>query len=350
MQANVTRYNLIKMLAYMGTESSRNKLCSTDDTSTYKEFFSNSSLWVEGDAQQTRDNLIEFLGRTLTEAEIKYTQKLVDASGKAWDELVEVERRTKGFAPQKEEATPILLTLVSGKKVAFAGGYLPLVRYSDSGSKPMSTNIVTPTDGFVPTNNIRTMSTVAGSTKSRDNSVYPLDLRPGAESWNIRETIHDVAFRETIDTYRKLLSDSEVYSQLKRKFGVKRFKVLLQYVENAARTNDGATEDITSTLKIVNLMRRKLTSTVILGNLKILSQNYGNPMLYGNNVEGFGHSDVIGAYAKFYKNINRQGWWREQTELLIKSQHGCAKGHKALTILLRCFERNKGRRKVLQSL
>ena len=54
------------MLAYMGTESSRNKLCSTDDTSTYKEFFSNSSLWVEGDAQQTRDNLIEFLGRTLT--------------------------------------------------------------------------------------------------------------------------------------------------------------------------------------------------------------------------------------------------------------------------------------------
>ena len=314
LQANVTRYNLIKMLAYMGTESSRNKLCSTDDTSTYKEFFSNSSLWVEGDAQQTRDNLIEFLGRTLTEAEIKYTQKLVDASGKAWDELVEVERRTKGFAPQKEEATPILLTLVSGKKVAFAGGYLPLVRYSDSGSKPMSTNIVTPTDGFVPTNNIRTMSTVAGSTKSRDNSVYPLDLRPGAESWNIRETIHDVAFRETIDTYRKLLSDSEVYSQLKRKFGVKRFKVLLQYVENAARTNDGATEDITSTLKIVNLMRRKLTSTVILGNLKILSQNYGNPMLYGNNVEGFGHSDVIGAYAKFYKNINRQGWWREQTE------------------------------------
>ena len=314
LQANVTRYNLIKMLAYMGTESSRNKLCSTDDTSTYKEFFNNSSLWVEGDAQQTRDNLIEFLGRTLTEAEIKYTQKLVDASGKAWNELVEVERRTKGFAPQKEEATPILLTLVSGKKVAFAGGYLPLVRYSDSGSKPMSTNIVTPTDGFVPTNNIRTMSTVAGSTKSRDNSVYPLDLRPGAESWNIRETIHDVAFRETIDTYRKLLSDSEVYSQLKRKFGVKRFKVLLQYVENAARTNDGATEDITSTLKIVNLMRRKLTSTVILGNLKILSQNYGNPMLYGNNVEGFGHSDVIGAYAKFYKNINRQGWWREQTE------------------------------------
>ena len=99
LQANVTRYNL--MLAYMGTESSRNKLCSTDDTSTYKEFFSNSSLWVEGDAQQTRDNLIEFLGRTLTEAEIKYTQKLVDASGKAWDELVEVERRTKGFAPQK---------------------------------------------------------------------------------------------------------------------------------------------------------------------------------------------------------------------------------------------------------
>ena len=87
LQANVTRYNLIKMLAYMGTESSRNKLCSTDDTSTYKEFFSNSSLWVEGDAQQTRDNLIEFLGRTLTEAEIKYTQKLVDASGKAWDEL-----------------------------------------------------------------------------------------------------------------------------------------------------------------------------------------------------------------------------------------------------------------------
>ena len=103
LQANVTRYNLIKMLAYMGTESSRNKLCSTDDTSTYKEFFSNSSLWVEGDAQQTRDNLIEFLGRTLTEAEIKYTQKLVDAAVKRGMNLLRLSEERKVLPHKKKK-------------------------------------------------------------------------------------------------------------------------------------------------------------------------------------------------------------------------------------------------------
>lgn len=340
LKANVNRYNLIKMLAYLGSDSSSYKLCSTGETSTHQQFFKNSTLWVAGDIEQTRENLIDFLGRTLTEAEVKYTQRIVDAAGKSWTEMQEVNARTKGFNPPKVEALPVLLR-IDGKNVVFKGGYIPLIRYGEEGSKPQGVNIITPTDEIGNVKNIRTMSTTAGSNKRRDKSVYPLDLRPDAEVFLIKDTIHDLAFRETVDTMRKLLNDGDLYGELKKKMGVKRFKILFDYALNCAKLGDF--NEIGELGRAANLLRQKLTNVVIMGNLKVIFQNLGNIMLYGGNIDGYTHTMTFRAIMGFYKNIKQKGFWKESTDFVYDKSAWMRERSQAPDISLAIVKEEQGR-------
>lgn len=344
LQANICRYNLMKMLAYLGTQSSSDKLCSAAETSTFKAFFPKSELWVQGDLEQTRSNLLEFLGHTLTEKEIEYTQKIIDAANAPWKSLQEVEYRTKGFTPKKEDAFPATLTLANGRQVIFKGGYLPLVRHTDSGSKPRAANIIKPTDEHTTVNNLRTMSTVAGSTKVRDKSVYPLDLRADAEVLSIKETIHDLAFREAIDAHRKILSDENVYRELKRVLGLKRFSLLLRYIENAAQPGSGENQGSVGEFgALINILRRKLTNVVILGNIKVITQNIGNIALYGANVEGYSHARAIRAIVGFYKNIHYGGYWQQQNDFVYEKSSWMRERAKAPDFSLALVKEEQGR-------
>lgn len=344
LQANICRYNLIKMLGYLGTESSSDKLCSTAETSTFKTFFPKSELWVSGDLEQTRSNLLEFLGRTLTEKEIAYTQKIIDAANAPWNEFRAMNTRTQGFSPKKEEAFPAILTLANGKQVAFKGGYLPLVRYGDSGSKPKAAKIADAADERAMINNFRITKTSSGASKERDSSVYPLDLRADAEAFRIKETIHDMAFRETVDTYRKLLSNEAVYLRLKETLGLTRFRILLRYIDVACAvgSNDGQGESGEFEC-IVNTLRRKLTNVVILGNIKVITQNLGNIVLYGANVEGYSHARVLRAIAGFYKNIRHKGYWQGQTDFVYEKSSWMRERAKAPDFSLALVKEEQGR-------
>lgn len=344
LQANICRYNLIKMLGYLGTESSSDKLCSTAETSTFKTFFPKSELWVSGDLEQTRSNLLEFLGRTLTEKEIAYTQKIIDAANAPWNEFRAMNTRTQGFSPKKEEAFPAILTLANGKQVAFKGGYLPLVRYGDSGSKPKATKIADAADERAMINNFRITKTSSGASKERDSSVYPLDLRADAEAFRIKETIHDMAFRETVDTYRKLLSNEAVYLRLKETLGLTRFRILLRYIEAACTEGNNDSQGENGELNfLVNTLRSKLTNVVILGNIKVITQNLGNITLYGANVEGYSHARVVRAIAGFYKNIRQKGYWQQQTDFVYEKSSWMRERAKAPDFSLSLVKEEQGR-------
>lgn len=344
LQANICRYNLIKMLGYLGTESSSDKLCSTAETSTFKTFFPKSELWVSGDLEQTRSNLLEFLGRTLTEKEIAYTQKIIDAANAPWNEFRAMNTRTQGFSPKKEEAFPAILTLANGKQVAFKGGYLPLVRYGDSGSKPKAAKIADAADERAMINNFRITKTSSGASKERDSSVYPLDLRADAEAFRIKETIHDMAFRETVDTYRKLLSNEAVYLRLKETLGLTRFRILLRYIEAACTEGNNNSQGENGELNfLVNTLRSKLTNVVILGNIKVITQNLGNITLYGANVEGYSHARVVRAIAGFYKNIRQKGYWQQQTDFVYEKSSWMRERAKAPDFSLSLVKEEQGK-------
>lgn len=312
LNANVSKHNLIKMLLYLGTESSSYKLCSVREKSTYTEFFSGSDLWVEGDVELTRSNLLEFLGNVLTEADINYAQKVVDACNAHWDETSDMVKRMTGFSPERVDALPAELTLRNGAKVVFRGGYVPLVRYSDSGSHPAALDAVPATNDKRSVNSIRTLHTNTGGTKTRDKSVYPLDLRKGAEYSAVMDNIHDLCYRELTTSFRKIMNDPEMYSLLKEKLGIANFEAFEEFLKKTAQPyGSGGYSSISErdAGDCLSWIRQKIVNVAIMFNFKTAVQNLGNPLLYGNVVEGFGYKDVMAAYGNLFLNMqNGQGW------------------------------------------
>ena len=303
---SIDRHGLIKMLMYLGSESSSNKLCSNRDGSTYSEFFGRSSLWTD-DVNITRQNLLDFLSDHLTEADIRYAQEMTDAMGMFWNELAQVERRSKGFRPKAVEAYPATLN-INGKDVIFKGGYIPLVRRRDVSSIYSGGSLVQ-MDLQGRGANLQTMHTNTGSTKSRDASVYPLDLRRGAEISAVEDSVHDICFRELVAGYRKLINDSDIHAAFKQRLGLADMRVLEEYLTKVAQPYGGGATGLADDWlgSAANWMRSRTVNAAIVLNLKTAIQNLANLPLYGQSVEGFGYMDTLLAYTSFFRNTSVTG-------------------------------------------
>lgn len=302
---SVTKHTLIYLALNLGNESNAAKLCSTAVNSTFREFFPQSQLWVEGDVIQTKKNLLEFLGQNLTAADWRYVQQKIDIANMFWTQMSELERRDKGFAPPKVEAYPEIITLADGQQIVYRGGYFPLIRRRDTGSHPASQDAIPATTGGRPGDSIRTLHTNTGHTKARDNSVYPIDLTGGGEYAVAMDTIHDIAFREPMNNFRKLMNDREFYNMLKSKLGIADMEALEEFLKKAAQPYGGsgfATLSERDTGKFMSWLRSKTVNAAIMLNFKTSLQNLGNPLLYGRVVDDFGYADVLAAYANYQKN------------------------------------------------
>lgn len=304
---NANKHTLVNMLIHLGNQSSMERLCTTR-----VEGAENSKLWVFPDANNnlsreeaiamTRENLINFLGKHLTSADVEFAQAKVDAANKLWPLLAQVNIDTKGFAPAKVEATPVAFKPSNGDYMTFRGGYYPLARDSRLGSQRQGAEAFSSTeDGSAP---IKTMSTVQSTSKSRTGANYPVKLNYGYEMGIIQDTIHDIAYRQVMMNFNKIFSDKEIASLMKRKLGLENYNVLKETLWKCARPRSGqdmvmAERDF---LKIADWIRRKTINAVIACNIKISLQNLGNVFLFGNTVEGFTHADVLVAMRNIFTN------------------------------------------------
>lgn len=303
---SVDKHVLLKMLMNLGNESSARVLCSTRPVG-----FENSALWVDGDIVQTKINLIDFLGRNLTEADIKYAQAKIDIAEMYWSEMEALETRWTGFSPKKVEASPVELTLSDGKTVVMRGGYFPLMRDGDTGSKHSDTD---PRQG----RNIRTMSTRRGHLKERVKAKYPVNLKRGAEFNVAMDAIHDLCFREVMGDFRKIMNDQEMYTLIKEKLGLADFSAFKEYLERAANpqgTNSGSVGESWMG-SVANWLRARTVNAAIMLNLKTAVQNLGNPLLYGNAVDGFGYSDVVAAVSNYSMNMQLAEGYKSAKEFV----------------------------------
>jgi hypothetical protein len=295
--ASADKFTLVQMLCNLGNEGNARRICETPPLG-----FEQSRLWVRPNAQisadeaykQTRENLLAFLGKALTKADIEYAQAKIDNCNKYWKQLEEVNLRTKGFAPERVEATPTVLTLANGETVAFSGGYFPLVRDGRNGSRPQNMNALAATDEN-PAGNISTMTTNSGSSKVRTGARYPVSLTADAEMITMRNTIHDICYREAMIYFRKNINDPEIFAKLKSKMGVEGMRVFREMLEKCANPYSNAGMDFAedTVARAANLLRRKTVNAIIALNFKIALPNFGNVFLYGNTVDGFTYSDVL---------------------------------------------------------
>ena len=309
---SVDKHVLLKMLMNLGNVSSARVLCSTRPVG-----FESSALWVDGDIVQTKINLLDFLGRNLTEADIKYAQAKIDIAEMYWSEMEALETRWTGFSPKKVEASPVELTLSDGKTVVMRGGYFPLMRDGDTGSKHAGQEVISDTDPRQG-RNIRTMSTRRGHLKERVKAKYPVNLKRGAEFNVAMDAIHDLCFREVMGDFRKIMNDQEMYTLIKEKLGLADFSAFKEYLERAANpqgTNSGSVGESWMG-SVANWLRARTVNAAIMLNLKTAVQNLGNPLLYGNAVDGFGYSDVVAAVSNYSMNMQLAEGYKSAKEFV----------------------------------
>lgn len=309
---SVDKHVLVKMLMNLGNESSARVLCSTRPVG-----FENSALWVDGDIMQTKINLLDFLGHNLTEADIKYAQAKIDIAELYWSEMEALETRWTGFSPKKVEASPVELTLADGKTVVMRGGYFPLMRDGDTGSKHAGQEVISDTDPRQG-RNIRTMSTRRGHLKERVKAKYPVNLKRGAEFNVAMDAIHDLCFREVMGDFRKIMNDQEMYTLIKEKLGLADFAAFKEYLERASNpqgTNSGSVGESWMG-SVANWLRARTVNAAIMLNLKTAVQNLGNPLLYGNAVDGFGYSDVVAAVSNYSMNMQLAEGYKSAKEFV----------------------------------
>lgn len=304
--ATLNKFELVDLLIYLTTESSSNKLCSMAEGSTYEMRFKGSELFVEGDLNQTRQNLLNFLGKYLTMADYKFAQAKVDACNMYWSELSDLEYRTKGFRPKKEEAYPAIIQLPNGKEIKFTGGYMPLVRDRSLGSTPKGQEISLSTENNINTSGaeLAQLHTNTGSTKTRDASVYPIQLGGNHAFGAVRDTITDIAMREYLSDVRRMLHDNELRTKLTMKLGKANMSVFVEHFDAMARPYGGGgynsfADKVTG--GYLGALRKATVHFAIMGKISTTLQNFGNIVLYGGSVEGFGHMDALAAIGNYFK-------------------------------------------------
>lgn len=307
---SISKNDMIGLLVNLGNEGNAYRLCSTPPLGLEK-----SGIWVAPDetlnieqaAELTKQNLIAFLNKYLTKADIDYAQARIDNCDRFWQEVEALNLRTKGFAPPKVNAVPTIFKLADGQEVVFKGGYFPLKRDSRLGSMPAGQNRIDSTEELGGSG-IETMSTTAGSSKNRmKGAKYSVSLEPGSEHKAIMDTIHDICYREAMIGFRKVLNDEEIFAALKMKLGEKNTRLLREQLQTCANPNYNVKVAEAETLSSVaaNGLRKVATNAAIMLNLKTALQNTGNVFLYGNSVEGFGYADVLIALQRGLSGANR---------------------------------------------
>lgn len=303
------KHALIAMLCNLGSDSNAARLCSQKPVGV-----KNSDIWVEESELigreeamlQTKQNLIEFLCKHLTKADIAYAQARINAASKFWPMLAEVNRRTKGFEPPKIEASPLVMKLASGESVVFDGGYFPLERDMRTGSMPGKFDRIDSTEeGSRPPQ--RTLTTNTGSSKSRTGGKYPVDLSRGSEVTAVKSTIHDICYRETMLDFRKILNDEDIYRNMVERLGdtnVRLFREFLQACANPYGNKTAYMAETTFT-KIADALRNVATNAAIMFNFKTIMQNTTNIFLYGNSTAGFTHADAFRALLRSFTSEGR---------------------------------------------
>lgn len=304
---DVDKHVLVRLLMNLGNEGNARVLCSRPPNAMV-----GSKLWVypEGNityeqaVMETKANLLTYLGENLTVADIQYAQDMIDAANMYWEEFSALEKRTKGFAPKKVEALPVEITLADGTSVVFKGGYFPLIRDGEFGSKPQGQDVIVSDTEPNQGRNIRTLATGNGNLKERVNASYPIDLTRGAEFYVMQNGIHDLCWRETLTGFRRILNDESMYTMLKEKLGPAQMRVFREMLEKAAQPfkMPGTSEGENLLNDAAGWLRRKTVAVAIMGNIKTMLQNGGNLLLYGRSVEGFGYADTFAAMANWGKN------------------------------------------------
>jgi hypothetical protein len=209
------------------------------------------------DGRQIRQEDVAKALDTLTDAELRWVEKVWDAVASLKDEAFALEERETGLRPRGVEATPFALP--SGR--VLKGGYFPAVydrRASVLGEKQQADAVA----GLLDARYVKP-GTSHGHLKSRATRVEDaaLSLDMGVIYRHLAQVAHDVAFREAVKSVGGLVLDKQVQQVLRERLGEAKTRSFLQWLKDVGG-NSGAT--VTDADSLVSQARGAL-SHVLLG-------------------------------------------------------------------------------------
>jgi hypothetical protein len=302
--ASVSKRYLLEMASHLGSESNR-KVLFGEAPVGLKE----SPLWVKKDPAATEANVMAFLGRNLTANDWRWVQNGWDNINSLWPLAQDVHKRMTGFPMDKVEPLGFEAPTADGSTVVLQGGYYPLkedrrasIRADkrDTESQPLYTETFAL---FVP-------KTFTGYTNSRTGASYSIDLNQKNRYKHIQAVAHDIAFRETITDLRRLANNADFKALMERKAGPEGYRLIREFVAAAASPKTEAASIGQSNIdRIANFLRERAVIAALMLNVKTAFQNFANPFLFGNVVDGFTYTDALQAVIK--RGVFRH--WNQKT-------------------------------------
>lgn len=220
LDADVSGHSILSALLNMGNAGNRDKLLRGGR--------------VVGDeiVPFTEAQLAEMFTK-LSRPQADVVQGIWDAVNSLWPDIVAMEEKLSGIAPEKVEAKPVTVVTKDGS-VTLRGGYYP-VKYDPLGAKAAQFQDDEQAKRTIAGQTGIRATTSKGHTESRTDFTAPLLL-----DWNAVLTTHldgvmsDIAYRQFLAQAQKVLKDADVRRMIDARIGESSTKYLLGAFERGA--------------------------------------------------------------------------------------------------------------------
>jgi len=214
----LTRDNLIQIAAHAGNESNFDKL-------------------AKGYGWKPED-VWAFLDGKLTAKDVEAVKAQWGWINQYWPEVKAQYERLGQVVPPKIEPRPYALRLADGSTVEMPGGYMP-IRYdplrSRLGDKQQAERVVKDGEIRFGSDFFGRDTTTNGSMNARvDGYTDAIDLRHEALEQALKETVHDLAYREPLINVNKIISHPEFKSQFFKSYGREQYDALYTWLGRIA--------------------------------------------------------------------------------------------------------------------
>lgn len=177
---------------------------------------------------------------SLTKEELEWVQGVWDLIDSYWPLLAEVERRTNGIPPQKVKADPFEVTLADGTVVKMRGGYYP-IKYDTGNSVDAARHEMRDFGEGIMKGAVASATTKQNFAKKRSENVdRKLKLDLFVIGSHLKEVIHDVTFRETLQDVNRLLRNGKFAKLIQDRFGARYYKQIVDTLLAVACDGSGA--------------------------------------------------------------------------------------------------------------
>ena len=282
-----TKERLLVMALNMGNELNRQRLFNNPPVGfeylTGRDGKSNE--WTEESVQQ-------LMRKNLTATDWDFVQGVWDLINEIWPDISEMHKHLTGFAPGKVEALPFAIATADGKSVSLRGGYFP-IKYDWRGSRWAEREQYLAQPLYTEENQAWNATTKQGHTKARAKEVrQPLALNINLVEQHMTEVVHDLYFRPVVVDLRRMLDNDLMRDTLIRNLGRPGYNMLKAHL-NMIATGGQETSGIGVINKMVEWLRKHTTIAVLAGKTSVIVENFANPWLFKDAIEGFTAKDVL---------------------------------------------------------